>query len=61
MCGEKTYSEVVRHCSLGTPIISILSKLVVLPSSDEIPTTIPGQCHHTRVVEMNQVNQHLVD
>jgi hypothetical protein len=30
----------------------------VLSSSGELPVTIPGQCHHTRVVEMNQVTQH---
>jgi hypothetical protein len=33
----------------------------MLPSSGELTTTVPGQCHHTWVVEMNQVTQHLVD
>jgi hypothetical protein len=58
---ENTYLEVVRHYSLGIPIASIWSKPVVLPSSGELPVTIPGQCHHTQVVEMNQVTQHPVD
>jgi hypothetical protein len=57
---EKTYPEVVHHFSLGSPVVSIQSKLVVLPSSGELPATTPGQCHHTRVVEMDQVTQHLV-
>jgi hypothetical protein len=51
--GENTYPEVMRHCSLGSPVVSIWSKPVVLPSSGELPTTIPRQCHHTRVVETN--------
>jgi hypothetical protein len=59
--GENTYPEVVRHCSLGSPVASIRSEPIVLPSSGELTTTIPGQCHHTRVVETNQVTQHLVD
>jgi hypothetical protein len=59
--GENTYLEVVRHCSLGSPIASIRSELIVLPSSGELTTIIPGQCHHTQVVETNQVTQHLVD
>jgi hypothetical protein len=58
---ENTYPEVVHHYSLVIPITSIWSKPVVLPSSGELPVTIPGQCHHTRVVETNQVTQHLVD
>jgi hypothetical protein len=58
---ENTYPEVVLHYSLGIPVASIWSKSVVLPCSGELPVTIPGQCHHTRVVEMNQVTQHLVD
>jgi hypothetical protein len=58
---KKTYPEVVRHCSLGSPVVSIQSKLAVLPSSGELPATIPEQCHHIQVVEMNQVTQHLVD
>jgi hypothetical protein len=53
MHGENTYLEVVRHCSLRCPIVSIWSKMVVVPSSGELPTTIPEQCHHTRVVETN--------
>jgi hypothetical protein len=60
MHGENTSPEVMRHCSLGSPIVSIYSKPVVLPSSGELPTTIHGQCHHIWVVEMNQVTQHLV-
>jgi hypothetical protein len=56
---ENTYPEVVRHCSLDSRIVSIWSKTVVVPSSDE--TTIPGQCHHIQVVKTNQVTQHLVD
>jgi hypothetical protein len=58
---EKTYPKVMRHCSLDSPVASIWSKLVVLSSSGELQATIPEQCHHTRVVEMNQVTQHLVD
>jgi hypothetical protein len=53
MRGENTYPEVMCHCSLGIPVASIWCKPVVLPSSGELPATIPGQCHHTRVVEMN--------
>jgi hypothetical protein len=41
MHGEKTYPEVVRHCSLGSLIVFIQSKSVVLPSSGELPATIP--------------------
>jgi hypothetical protein len=58
---ENTYPDVVRYCSLDIPVASIWRKSVVLPCSGELPTTIPRQCHHTRVVEMNQVTQHLVD
>ncbi len=58
---ENTYPEVVRHCSLGCPVASIRSEPIVLPSSGELTTTVPGHCHHTRVVEMNQVTQHLID
>jgi hypothetical protein len=58
---EKTYLEVVHHCSLRSPVVSIWSKPVVLSSSGELPMIIPGQCHHTWVVEMNQVTQHMVD
>jgi hypothetical protein len=61
MHGENTYPKVMRHCSLGSPIVSIWSKSVVLPSSGELQVTIPRQCHHTRLVEMNQVTQHLID
>jgi hypothetical protein len=61
MHAENTYLEVVHHCSLDILIASIWRKPVVLPSSCELLVTIPGQCHHTRVVEMNQVTQHLVD
>jgi hypothetical protein len=61
MHGENTYPEVMRHCSLVSPVVSILSKPIVLPSSGELQATIPGQCHYTRVVETNQVTQHLVD
>jgi hypothetical protein len=61
MHGENTYPEVVRHCSLGSPVVSIWSKMVVVPSCGELPVIIPGQCHHTQVVEINQVTQHLVD
>jgi hypothetical protein len=59
--GENTYPEVMYHCSLSRPVASIRSELIVLPSSGELTTIIPGQCHHTRVVETNQVTQHLVD
>jgi hypothetical protein len=58
---ENTYPEVVRHCSLSSHIISIRIKLVLLPSSGELPVTIPEQCHHAQVTEMNQITQHLVD
>jgi hypothetical protein len=33
----------------------------MVPSSGEHLATIPRQCHHTRMVEMNQVTQHMVD
>jgi hypothetical protein len=59
--GENNYSKVVRHCSLGSPVASIRSEVIMLPCSAEITTTVPRQCDHTRVVEMNQVTQHLVD
>jgi hypothetical protein len=49
---EKTYLEVVRHYSLDSPVVSIRSKSVVLPSSGELPMTILEQCHHTRVVDV---------
>jgi hypothetical protein len=55
MHGENIYPEVVRHCSLGSPIVSIRSKLVVVPSSGDHLATIPRQCHHTQVLETNQV------
>jgi hypothetical protein len=58
---KKTYPEVMHHWSLGNPVVSIQSKLVVLPSSGELQATIPGCDHHPQVVEMNQVTQHLVD
>jgi hypothetical protein len=58
---ENTYPEVMCHCSLGSPVASIRSKPIVLPSSGDLTTTVPGHCHHTRVVETNQVTQHLVD
>jgi hypothetical protein len=61
MHGEKTYLEVMRHCSQGSPVVTIQSKPIVLSSSDELPATIPRQCHHTRMVETNQVTQHLVE
>jgi hypothetical protein len=61
MHAENTYLEVMRHCSLGIPVASIWSKPVVLLSSGEFSVTILRQCHHTRMVEMNQVTQHLVD
>jgi hypothetical protein len=51
----------MHRCSLGVPVASIRSKPVVLPSSGELPATILGQCHDIRVVETNQVTQHLVD
>jgi hypothetical protein len=50
---EKIYPEDVHHYSLGSPVISIWSKPVMLSSSGELPTNIPEQCLHTRVVEMN--------
>jgi hypothetical protein len=49
------------HYSLGSPVASIKSELIVLPSSGELTMIVPGHCHHTRVVETNQVTQHLVD
>jgi hypothetical protein len=58
---ENTYPEVVRHCSLGSPVVSIRSKTVVVLSSGKLSVTIPGKCHHTWAVEMNLVTQHLVD
>jgi hypothetical protein len=33
----------------------------VVSSSGELLATILGQCHHPRVVETNQVTQHLVE
>ena len=57
---EKTYPEVMGHCSLGSPVVSIRSIPVVLPSSGEFPLTT-RQCHHPRVVETTQVTQDLVD
>jgi hypothetical protein len=61
MHGEKTYPEVVCHCSLDSPVVSIRSKPVVVPSSGELKAIIPGQCHHIGVVKTNQVTQHLID
>jgi hypothetical protein len=58
---EKTYPEVMCHYSLGHPAVSIRTKPVLVTSSDELQMTIPGQCHHTQVVKMNQIIQHLVD
>jgi hypothetical protein len=58
---ENIYPEVMHHCSLGNPVASIKSESIVLPSSGELTMTAPGHCHHRRVVEMNQVTQHLVD
>jgi hypothetical protein len=58
---ENTYLEVVHHCSLESPIASIRSEPIVLPSSGEFTTTVPGHCHHTGVVETNQITQLLVD
>jgi hypothetical protein len=58
---EKTYLEVVHNYSLGNPIVTIQSKLLVLPSSGKLPVTILGQCHYTQVVETNQVTKHLID
>jgi hypothetical protein len=51
----------MRHYSLGSPIASIRSEPIVLPSSGELTMTILGHCHHTRVVKTNQVIQHLID
>jgi hypothetical protein len=59
--GENTYPEVVRHYSLSSPVASIRSEPIVLPCSGELTTIVPRQCHHTLVVETNQVTQHLVD
>jgi hypothetical protein len=61
MHGEKTYPEVVCHHYLGSTVVSIQSKLVVLPSSGQLPATNPEQCHHTQVVDTIQVTQHPVD
>jgi hypothetical protein len=57
---EKIYPEVMRHCSLGSSIVSIMSKPEVLPSSGNFPPAI-WQCHHSRVVKTAQVTQDLVD
>jgi hypothetical protein len=59
MYEENTYLEVVWYCSLGSPVVSIRSIPVVVPSSGELPMTTQ-QCHHPRVVDMTQVTQHLV-
>jgi hypothetical protein len=61
MHGENIYPEVVWHFSLGSPVLFIQSKPVVVPSSGEHPATILGQCHHTQMVDTNQVTEHLVD
>jgi hypothetical protein len=53
MHAENTYPEVVRYCFLSIPVASIWSTPVVLPSGGELPVTILGHCHHTRVVETN--------
>jgi hypothetical protein len=53
MHAENTYPEIVRYCFLSIPVASIWSKPVVLPSGGELPVTILGHCHHTRVVETN--------
>jgi hypothetical protein len=37
----------MRHSSLGSLVASIRSEQIVLPSSSELTTTVPGQCHHT--------------
>jgi hypothetical protein len=58
---KNTYPEVVHHCSLGGPVASIRSEPIVLSSSHKLTKTIPGHCNHPRVVETNQVTQHLVD
>jgi hypothetical protein len=58
---KNTYLEVVRHCSVGGTVASIRSEPIVLPSSRELTTIVPGHCHHPWVVETNQVIQHLVD
>jgi hypothetical protein len=55
MHGENTYTEVIQHCSLGSPVVSVRSKTVVVLISGELLATILGQCHHTQVLEMNQV------
>jgi hypothetical protein len=50
---ENIYPEVVRHCSLGSPVASIRSKPIALPSSGKLTMTINGHRLHTRAVEMN--------
>jgi hypothetical protein len=55
MHGENTYPEVIQHCSLGSPVVSVRSKTVVVLISGELLATIPRQCHHTQVLETNQV------
>jgi hypothetical protein len=57
---EKTYLEVMQHCSLGSSIVSIRSKLEVLSSSGDFPLAT-WQCHHSRVVKTTWVTQDLVD
>jgi hypothetical protein len=56
----KTYPEVMQHYSLGSSIVSIMSKPEVLPSSGDFPSAI-WQCHHSRVVKTTQITQDLVD
>jgi hypothetical protein len=56
----KTYLEDMQHCSLGSSIVSIMSKLEVLPCSGKFPSTI-WQCHYSWVVKTTQVTQDLVD
>jgi hypothetical protein len=58
---KNTYPEVVRYFSLDGPVASMRSEPIMLSSSHELTMTVPGRCHHPRVVETNQVTQHLVD
>jgi hypothetical protein len=50
----------MQHCFLGSSIVSIMSKLEVLPSSGDFPPASTWECHHSRVVKTTKVTQDLV-
>jgi hypothetical protein len=56
---EKTYPEVLQHCSLGSSIVSITSIPKVFPSSCDF-LSATWRYHHPPVVKMIQVIQNLV-